>query len=109
MLTSPFRSVAISPARPLIHAAPAAACAGCPEAMLRRLADCLKKNGLPTRCPYGADALARAAMSDKKRAGGSITLVLPEAIGRCVLKKIPVSELPACFGKAIAVMEAMGL
>ena len=87
----------------------AATCAGCPEAMLRRLADCLKKNGLPTRCPYGADALARAAMSDKKRAGGSITLVLPEAIGRCVLKKIPVSELPACFGKAIAVMEAMGL
>ena len=87
----------------------AAACAGCPEAMLRRLADCLKKNGLPTRCPYSADALARAAMSDKKRAGGSITLVLPEAIGRCVLKKIPVSELPACFGKAIAVMEAMGL
>lgn len=87
----------------------AAAYAGCPEAMLRRLSSCLKKNGLPTRCPYGAAELAKAALSDKKRAGGSITLVLPEAIGKCVLKKVPVTDLPACFERAIAVTEAMDL
>ncbi len=87
----------------------AAACAGCPEDMLRRLAGCLKNNGLPTRCPYGADALAKAAMNDKKRSGGTITLVLPEAIGKCALRKLPVSELPACFERAIAVTEAMAL
>ena len=46
---------------------------------------------------------------DKKRSGDGITPVPPEAIGRCVLKKLPVSELPACFEKAIAVTEAMGL
>ena len=57
----------------------AAAVAGCPEAMIRRLADCLRANGLPTHCDYGAEALSRAALSDKKRAGDAITLVLPQA------------------------------
>ena len=87
----------------------AAACAGCPEAMLRRVSDCLKKNGLPTRFPYPAPALARAALSDKKRAGGVITLVLPLEIGRCELKKLPVDQLPACFEKALNVLEALDL
>ena len=87
----------------------AAAVADCPEAMIRRLAGCLRRNGLPTRCDYPAAALADAALSDKKRAGGTITLVLPEAIGRCALKKIPVPQLPACFEKALASQEALGL
>ena len=87
----------------------AAAAADCPEAMLRRLADCLKTNGLPTRCRFGAEELARAALNDKKRAGGEITLVLPEAIGKCRLERIPVSRLPACFEKALNALEALDL
>lgn len=87
----------------------AASAAGCPEAMIRRLAGCMAANGLPTHCPYPASDLAQAALSDKKRAGGGITLVLPEAVGRCVLKKVPVAELPAWFGRALDAQEALGL
>ena len=87
----------------------AAAVADRPPELIRRLAACLRANGLPTHCPYPADALAEAALSDKKRAGGSITLVLPEEIGRCRLQRLPVCELRACFEKALASQEALGL
>ena len=87
----------------------AASAAGCPEAMIRRLAVCLRRNGLPTHCDYDAPALVRAALSDKKRSGGAITLVLPEAIGRCVLKKVPVTELQGWFERALAAQEALKL
>lgn len=53
--------------------------------------------GLPASCPYPAEQLAHAALSDKKRRGDRITLVLPEEIGRCVLQTIPLADLPAYF------------
>ena len=56
--------------------------------------------GLPIRVPYSAGQLASAALHDKKRRGGKITLVLPEAVGKCYLKTVPVEELPAYFQKA---------
>ena len=58
-----------------------------------RIAAVLERNRLPVTAGYSADALAEAALADKKRAGDDITLVLPERIGRCVLKKLPVTEL----------------
>ena len=58
-----------------------------------RIATCLEKNRLPVRTGFEARALALAALSDKKRAGDSITIVVPRAIGRCELKKMPVTEL----------------
>ena len=58
-----------------------------------RIAACLAKNGLPTGTEYSAEALAEAALADKKRAGGDITLVIPQRIGACTLKKMPVTEL----------------
>lgn len=60
-----------------------------------RIAACLEKNRLPVRTGFEARTLALAALSDKKRAGNSITIVVPKAIGRCELKKIPVTELEA--------------
>jgi len=33
------------------------------------------------------------AHSDKKRAGGDITLVIPRKIGACQLRKVPVGDL----------------
>ena len=38
-------------------------------------------------------ALAEAALADKKRSGRDITLVIPQRIGKCALRKIPVTEL----------------
>jgi 3-dehydroquinate synthase len=55
--------------------------------------------GLPTASPYPASQLAEAALRDKKRRGGKITLVLPERIGKCFLKTVDVAELPEYFAK----------
>ena len=43
------------------------------------------------------EALAQAALSDKKRAGGKITLVVPKRIGDCALVDIPVEQLADIF------------
>ena len=43
--------------------------------------------------PRASAALAEAALSDKKRAGGDITLVVPRKIGHCELRKVPVADL----------------
>lgn len=55
---------------------------------------CLEANALPT-APYGfsAKALAQAALSDKKRSGDTITLVIPRRIGHCTLEQLPVTDL----------------
>ena len=58
-----------------------------------RISACLEKNALPTGTEYTAQALAAAALADKKRAGDTITLVIPRRIGLCELKKVPVTEL----------------
>jgi len=87
----------------------AASAAGCPKEMIRRIAGCMKANGLPVRCDYPVSELARAALSDKKRAGGAITLVLPDEIGRCHLEKVPVAKLPLWFERALTAQEALKL
>lgn len=67
--------------------------APCAEPLSAVLAACK----LPLRCPYPADALAEAALSDKKRRGGELTLVVPVRVGACRMLKIPVEELAAFF------------
>lgn len=49
--------------------------------------------GLPTRSPYGARELTEKALSDKKRRGGTIGVVVPTEIGACRVEKIPVEKL----------------
>ncbi len=49
--------------------------------------------GLTARSPYGPEALITAAGRDKKRGGDSITLVLPERIGKCRLEKVRMEVL----------------
>ena len=63
------------------------------EPIAARIAACLSKNGLPVGTEYPPKALAEAALADKKRAGGNITLVIPKRIGLCELKTVPVTEL----------------
>ena len=71
------------------------------EPLAGRIAACLERNGLPTGTDYTAEALARAALSDKKRAGDTITVVVPRRIGECELKKLPVSELPGLIAAGL--------
>lgn len=54
----------------------------------------LVRYSLPTDCPRFDDKeLLSAALGDKKREGGSITLIIPEKIGGSVLKEESVAEL----------------
>ncbi len=73
----------------------------CDAACVPQVVAALQANGLPINAPYAAGALAEAALGDKKRAGGTLTLVLPKAIGQCVLYPVPVENLPALAQVAI--------
>ncbi len=65
----------------------------CPDICLETLESLLKKYDLPCTSPYGAANLADKALSDKKRSGDSITIVVPTAVGKSKLMPIPVNEL----------------
>lgn len=67
----------------------------CPETVLTALCALLKKYNLPTETKYGIGNLYEAATRDKKREGDHIDVVLPTGIGSCMLKRIPVADLPA--------------
>lgn len=62
-----------------------------------RILKAIENCGLSVGCPYTAEELAEVAMSDKKRSGDSITIVMPREIGYCTLEKISVSELERIF------------
>ncbi len=52
---------------------------------------------LPTKCPFDAKQLAEVALSDKKRKGDKITLVLPTRVGESRLHTVPADTLAAFF------------
>ena len=54
-----------------------------------------ERYGLPTACPYGAEALYDAATGDKKRRGGTIDVVVLEEIGRAKTVRLDMEGLRA--------------
>ncbi len=64
---------------------------------LRRIEEILAAFGLPRRTELPLHALAAVMRSDKKTAGGRITLVLPKKIGECVLYPVSVDALESAF------------
>jgi len=67
-----------------------------PEAA-EKLEKLIEKYDLPTETDYTTEQLVRTALSDKKRKGNTITLVVPEKYGRCELKKITIDEIAEYF------------
>ena len=65
----------------------------CPAACKEILERLLKLYRLPNTCPMGREELLDAARADKKRRGDAITLIQPEAVGRCVLRRTDYTEL----------------
>lgn len=63
--------------------------------------EALLANHLPVAAPFTAEKLCSAALSDKKRKGGTLTFVLPRSIGCCELREIRVDELSALVGLAV--------
>lgn len=73
----------------------------CDKGMSKNLDELLEKCGLPTKCPYSADELYKVALSDKKRSGDFITVVLPKTRGECILNTITVNKLLEYIKKGI--------
>ena len=61
----------------------------------RRLCSLLEKFRLPTKSPYDAQCIYTCALSDKKRSGDSVNLIIPERIGHCRIHPIAIRYLPA--------------
>ncbi len=61
----------------------------------------LTKYNLPTEYDITPEQLCDAALLDKKRGGGKLTLVLPERIGKCILYDVNVDDLQEIFSKAL--------
>jgi len=64
---------------------------GCPDS--DRIQSILKKFGLPAETDYSAEDLFAYTLSDKKRSGGTVNLILPRAIGSCDIVPTPVENL----------------
>ena len=48
---------------------------------------------LPSSCEFSAEQLFTAALSDKKRSGGTVSLIVPRSIADCVILPMPVTEI----------------
>ena len=58
-----------------------------------RILGLLAKFDLPIQTGYPADDLYTYTLSDKKRSGGTVNLIIPRAIGQCDIVPTPVEKL----------------
>jgi 3-dehydroquinate synthase len=72
----------------------------CGEGCRREIQKALEKCGLPVASPYAPEELLNVILSDKKRAGDSLSFVLPKGIGECVLYPVQVAELQSLLSFA---------
>ncbi|MGE4446322.1 MAG: 3-dehydroquinate synthase [Synergistaceae bacterium] len=66
-----------------------------------KIKDMVTSFGLPHETDLSEAELLSAMISDKKRSLEEMTLVLPEAIGSCILKKMPVKDLGSVMENAM--------
>lgn len=65
----------------------------CDADTYNRIIDTLDIFGLPKYTSYTAETLSQSALSDKKRTGDAINLIIPERIGSCIIHGININEL----------------
>ena len=63
----------------------------CPDTA--RILAILEKFGLPATTDYPVEDIYTYTLSDKKRSGGTVKLIIPKAIGNCVIVPTPVENL----------------
>ncbi|MBQ1423732.1 MAG: 3-dehydroquinate synthase [Lachnospiraceae bacterium] len=71
----------------------AAADGTCSASCAAEIAGILDRFGLPVKFTYTPDEMYEVMLSDKKRKGGKISLILPEEIGHCVIRKYTLEEM----------------
>ena len=64
----------------------------CSEQAYSRICQILQDFSLPIKTTYSAEALTSVALSDKKRFGNSVNLIMPEEIGHCIIHPVPISQ-----------------
>ena len=65
----------------------------CSHTVYDKICRILKLFHLPTHTQYNAAQLYSSALSDKKRSGGTINLIVPVTIGNCILSPTHTEEL----------------
>ena len=65
----------------------------CDYGVSARIQWLLQSFGLPIFTGSSAEDLMTMALSDKKRSGGTVNLIVPVEVGNCVIRPTPVSEL----------------
>ena len=58
-----------------------------------RITGILKLFELPTHTDFDSESLFQCALSDKKRSGGTVNLIIPKRIGQCDIVPTPVEKL----------------
>ena len=66
-----------------------------------RIVTLMKRFDLPIFCDFSAKVLTKAAMQDKKRNGDQFHLIIPNAIGDCVVVPTNIGELEALIEKGL--------
>lgn len=69
----------------------------CDEKTSRDIESILQSFHLPVSTDFSAEQLSNTALADKKRTGSTINLVLPRAVGLCVLHNVKVDQLKNIF------------
>ncbi|MDR0321449.1 MAG: 3-dehydroquinate synthase [Treponema sp.] len=67
----------------------------CSEDCHTEIVDMVKQYRLPDKTDITPEQLISAAFFDKKRSGKNISLIIPEKIGKCVIKSFSMDELAA--------------
>ncbi len=67
----------------------------CAPETAHRIVGILEHFCLPIRTEYDTQVLYEATLSDKKRTGGTVNLIVPEQIGVCSIRPTPVDEVKA--------------
>ena len=65
----------------------------CSKETASNVCDILVRFGLPIQTSYSMQELFEASLSDKKRSGSTVNLIVPEQIGCCAIRPTSVDEL----------------
>lgn len=65
----------------------------CSNAVYEQILQILDTFNLPKETLCSAEELYISALSDKKRAGSTVNLIVPQTIGKCLIRPTPIHEL----------------
>lgn len=65
----------------------------CDQHTYGQILSALQRFTLPTDTKYTVEEIYATALSDKKRAGGSVNLIVPRSVGDCVIRHTAIADL----------------